>query len=107
MKYRWLHPYPGYSVSADGNVRSGANRIAIHKLPDGTPFVRINVLGRRVSLPVDTLVAWAFLGKPPGRGYMVAHLNGDKSDCRAKNLDWVVDEDYWFDFYRRLMMARR
>ena len=106
MKYKWLHPYPGYSVSADGNVRSGKNRIVIDKLPDGAPIVRIKVFGgRKVWLPVAVLVAWAYLGKPPDRGYMITHLNGDNSDCRAENLAWAVDEDYWFDFYRRLMTA--
>lgn len=108
--YKWLSsPFTGYTCSAAGQVRSGKNPIAIHQLPDGTPVVNVKVAGRGEQLPVDVLVAFAFLGPPPEnpylprQGYEVRHLNGDKRDCRAENLAWCVNGDYAFRFYSNLM----
>jgi hypothetical protein len=52
-----------------------------------------------VTIPVHTLVAFAFLGMPPtpyGRKKgcsVVKHINKDKTDCRANNLRWVKRAD--------------
>lgn len=52
---------------------------------------------------MDVLVAFAWLGMPPGDGYRVLHLDGDTKNCDAGNLTWAPDPDYWFDFYKQLM----
>lgn len=102
-KWLPLRQYPRYSVSADGLVRSGTNPILLRNFPDGTPFVLVNANGSRQEMPVDVLVAFAWLGMPPGDGYRVLHLDGDTKNCDAGNLTWAPDPDYWFDFYKQLM----
>jgi len=103
-----VHTLPGfeccieYYVNDIGDVKSTKGRIErilkqkISK--GGYPCVNLTQrIGRRklVTVPVHTLVAFAFCGMPPtpyGRTKgcsVVKHINKDKTDCRAVNLQWV------------------
>lgn len=42
---------------------------------------------------VHTLVALAWLGKPKAEGMEVDHLDGDKTNNRPENLEWVTREE--------------
>jgi hypothetical protein len=107
-----VHSLPGfeccieYYVNEVGHVKSTKGRIErilkqkISK--GGYPCVNLTQrIGRRklVTIPVHTLVAFAFLGMPPtpyGRKKgcsVVKHINKDKTDCRANNLRWVKRAD--------------
>tara|TARA_R110002049_G_scaffold171739_2_gene338533 strand:- start:651 stop:1040 length:390 start_codon:yes stop_codon:yes gene_type:complete len=111
---KWIpvHSLPGfeccieYYVNEVGHVKSTKGRIErilkqkISK--GGYPCVNLTQrIGRRklVTVPVHTLVAFAFLGMPPtpyGRKKgcsVVKHINKDKADCRANNLRWVKRAD--------------
>jgi hypothetical protein len=111
---KWIpvHSLPGfeccieYYVNELGHVKSTKGRIErilkqkISK--GGYPCVNLTQrIGRRklVTIPVHTLVAFAFLGMPPtpyGRKKgcsVVKHINKDKTDCRANNLRWVKRAD--------------
>jgi len=94
--WRELPLFPEYEASSLGRVR----RLETGKLL--TPFLRGGVRGRwhtvdlrregaTTRLPLDTIVAAAFLGRPP-RGHDVQHVNGDLLDCRAENLVYVQDD---------------
>lgn len=107
-----VHTLPGfeccieYYVNDVGDVKSTKGRIErilkqkISK--GGYPCVNLTQrIGRRklVTVPVHTLVAFAFCGAPPtpyGRTKgcsVVKHINKDKTDCRAVNLKWVKRAD--------------
>jgi hypothetical protein len=107
-----VHSLPGfeccieYYVNECGQVKSTKGRIErilkqkVSK--GGYPCVNLTQrIGRRklVTIPVHTLVAFAFLGLPPtpyGRTKgcsVVKHINKDKKDCRASNLLWVKRAD--------------
>jgi len=111
---KWIpvHSLPGfeccieYYVNELGQVKSTKGRIErilkqkVSK--GGYPCVNLTQrIGRRklVTIPVHTLVAFAFLGMPPtpyGRKKgccVVKHINKDKTDCRANNLRWVKRAD--------------
>lgn len=85
-----------YEVSDRGRVRrvapaSGAQPGHVLKPQTGRGgHQRVNLHrdGAAVSGQVHTLVARAFIGERPGRGWYVAHRNGDKADNRAGNLAW-------------------
>lgn len=56
--------------------------------------------GKQMSTHVHTLVALAFIGpRPPGS--QVDHINGDKSDNRPENLEYVSAQENTQRFYKR------
>jgi hypothetical protein len=98
-------PIPGaegyYSVSDLGRIRSepvpertlGRQRGRILTPScdsNGYPSFKIIIPGRRPkNLKVHRAVASAFLGSPPS-GMQVNHKNGDKTDNRSTNLEYVT-----------------
>ena len=107
-----VHTLPGfeccieYYVNQKGLIKSTKGRIErILKQKTskgGYPVVNLTQrIGRRklITIPVHTLVAFAFLGLPPtpyGRlkgCSVVKHINSNKKDCRADNLQWSKRAD--------------
>jgi hypothetical protein len=90
-----------YEVSSLGNVRS-VDRIVNGSVVEGvrivnremttTGYYRVNISdgnGKRKKLRVHRLVASAFVQNPDGLP-QVNHINGNKLDNRADNLEWVT-----------------
>lgn len=103
-----VHTLPGYEccieyyVNAEGQVKSTKGQIERLLKPkikkSGYKVVNLTQrIGRKqtITVPIHTLVAFAFLGNPPtpyGRTKgcsIVRHINGDRADCRSSNLMWV------------------
>lgn len=97
-----------YSVSDMGRVK----RDAPTHLHDGNRLLRAHVrskgyygvtlAGRKErrhrgcggeNKSVHTLVAEAFIGPKPSRLHGVNHINGDRLDNRACNLEWVTQKE--------------
>ena len=107
-----VHTLPGfeccieYYVNEVGDVKStkgSIEKILKPKLKK-SGYLTVNLtqrIGRRqhITVPIHTLVAFAFLGMPPtpyGRTKgcsVVRHINGNREDCRANNLRWVKLSD--------------
>ena len=102
-----VHTLPGfeccieYHINAKGQVKSTKGtfeRILKPKTSKtGYPVVNLTQrIGRRklITVPIHTLVAFAFLGTPPTpygrkRGCSVVHhIDGDKSNNVSTNLRW-------------------
>lgn len=99
----------GYEVSDRGRVRTywqkagpsprlaekpTLRRIALTKARGsdrgGTPVVCLRLArARSYTFPVHELVARAFLGHAPQRGWQIIHVNHERTDNRATNLKWV------------------
>jgi len=87
-----------YEVSNMGRIRSvkaaGLNqwgkvlRAATHKT--GYLMVVLCHLNARRTTYVHRLVAEAFLGQPPNADMNANHIDGDKTNARASNLEWVT-----------------
>lgn len=98
MKEEWrdLPGFEGfYMVSNLGKVKSmiGKWKLAEHILKDfnigrGYRYVTLSVHGERTNMLVHRAVALAFI-KKPNTECEVNHKNGDKTDNRASNLEWV------------------
>lgn len=89
-RWRPVPGFPGYHVSDHGRVwsdktrrilRPGTNRHGYH-------HVILSHRGRTTTHSVHVLVATAFIGpRPPGQE--VNHLNGDPTNNRIQNLEYV------------------
>ena len=103
-----VHTLPGfeccieYYVNAQGQIKSTKGtieRILKQKIAKtGYPVVNLTQrVGRKkiLTIPVHTLVAFAFLGLPPTpygkrKGCsVVRHIDGDKKNNKVENLKWV------------------
>lgn len=92
--YKWSETIPGYMVSnyghimnaKTGNVFSGrVNRRA------GYPEINIIQGGKHKYYLVHRLVAEIFCSKPnDGKQYEVNHIDGNRANCRADNLEWIT-----------------
>ena len=108
MKERWRLIVDGYWVSDHGRVYAGARHVRCGAV-DGTEHFRkkrARILGMNVSpagyyrvniyrrvVHVHTLVAEAFLGKAPASDSTVNHIDLDKKNNRATNLEWLSSSD--------------
>lgn len=97
-----------YQVSNLGNVRS-LDRVALTKNGHENTYrsklmtksfgncanyyVSLSKLGCQTGLPVDVLVATAFI-RPGMEGEFVGHLDGDDANDHADNLVWVSADEY-------------
>lgn len=94
---RWLpiRGYTGiYEVSSQGRVRSlHGDRPRILK-PSETDegYLRVALVkgGKRKYVVLQKLVCRAFWGPPPSKKYEVGHLDGDRQNNWARNLEWVT-----------------
>jgi hypothetical protein len=85
-----------YSVFPDGSIRSG-----LRSKPMLTPCrnkvtgyfsVSLRVEGRTIRETVHRLVAAIYCDGYQD-GHVVNHKNGDRSDNRAENLEWISNQD--------------
>lgn len=52
--------------------------------------------GRRVTMLLHRMVAFAFLGLPPTLMHQVNHIDGVKTHCLPSNLEWsTCSENHW------------
>lgn len=107
----YWRPAPGfegaYEVSDWGRIKT-VRRVVMrrngrrHTIPErvlrqgytvtGYPMVGLTVAKRLRSKSVHRLVALAFLGPPTGGGD-VNHIDGDKTNNHASNLEWVTKSE--------------
>lgn len=91
MKWKPIKGYEGlYSVSNNGNIRNDKTGNFIGQwVFGGYMYVKLCKDYKTKTLRVHKLVADAFCKKTDGKTE-VNHINGDKSDNRTKNLEWVT-----------------
>lgn len=84
------HPY--YFVDEAGNVY-GTIKLKPAIAQNG--YLRIEIRGldrKKIKLRVHRLVAEAFIPNPQNKPF-VNHINGDKTDNRVSNLEWVTNSE--------------
>lgn len=60
---------------------------------DGYPYIDLWKHNEREKFAVHRLVAFAFVGQPPTDLHEVNHMDGDKKNNVASNLEWVTKSE--------------
>ena len=102
-EWRTCKRYPRYEVSNLGRVRHKGNKPRrLQRDSQGYLRVLINVGGRRNENPcVHRLVAEAFVPNPHNKPE-VNHIDGNKSNNAADNLEWSTRRENELHAYRVL-----
>ncbi len=84
-----------YEVSNSGLVRRVDRNRLRSTSPQSNGYLRVNlsINGKAIHRMVHSIVASVFLGERP-EGFQVNHKNGDKSDNRVENLEYLSPTDH-------------
>lgn len=88
---------PHYMVSDGGRIYNTQSGKFLHgRVNKRTGYPEVVAYwgnGRRSYHLVHRLIAEMFCEKPDGEGYEVNHKNGDRTDARAENLEWITHSE--------------
>lgn len=94
--------YPKYQIFEDGTV-IGARGKELKTDINSVGYKRVSLCrdGKVLRMFVHRLVALHFLEKPDGDGWCVNHIDGDRLNNHASNLEWVSLSENVKDGWRR------
>jgi len=97
MKHGETKPIPNfplYSAIYDGRIYShGTNQFLKPDLSDGRRIFKLSRDGRRYGKYAARWIAMAFLGEPIDEQLQADHIDGDKTNDSASNLQWLSQSD--------------
>ena len=90
-KFKPIPHYPEYSVNRNGDVRGKYGKLLSPDQSRKTGYNRVVIYsnGSRLVRNVHRLVAITFIPQVDRSQKYVNHKNGNKTDNRVKNLEWV------------------
>lgn len=108
VEWRKVEGYENYSVSNTGLVRNDLNGKPIIPYTTSTGYLRLHLCnnGAEKNHLVHRLVAQAFIPNPDNLD-TVDHINGDKTDNRVENLQWLSNQDNTKRFWNGISEERR
>ena len=91
-KWKRIATHTGYEVSNRGRIRNKKTGHILSNTRTGRGYLKVNLsLNSKTNTQrVHRLVAFAFLGKQPTERHVCHHINHQKDDNRAENLQWVT-----------------
>jgi hypothetical protein len=96
LRHRTLAGFHGYEVTEDGQVFSyrRGSKTLLRGVLNGSGYIQVRVVGPkgRALYLLHRMVAQAFVANPEGKPH-VNHIDGDKRNNRAENLEWVTNKE--------------
>lgn len=94
MREEWrdLYKFPNHQVSSFGRVRNKKTGYILKPFPDRYGYLRLS-LGNVDNVPVHRLVCEAFHGLPMGERCQVNHIDCDRQNNDASNLEWCTPSE--------------
>ena len=89
MKKGNFYTLEDYIITEEGKIINKHNNHILKPQPNAKGYLRVNIGGKRYF--VHRLVAEKYI-KNPNNYEQVNHINGNKEDNYAKNLEWVNND---------------
>jgi hypothetical protein len=103
MEWKQVVRWEGlYEVSFDGQIKSCRTEKIIYtaKDKDGYLITQLCNKGKRLTVAVHRVVAEAFLGEKPSKNLTVNHIDGNKQNNCANNLEYVSKSEQMYHAYK-------
>lgn len=92
IAWKQVDNHPNYEINRMGQVRSKKTGVLLKPYDDGNGYLRVKLDGENCRLHI--LVAKHFIPNPdPENKTVVNHKKGKKHDCRASQLEWVIQAE--------------
>ena len=91
-RYAAIYGFPDYYVTSDGNIWSNKSHKLLIPTPNSTGYLTVSLQanGKQFTKKLHRLVAEAFVpNDDPAHKTTVDHIDGDKTNNRADNLQWL------------------
>lgn len=105
--YQVVNDFPWYMACSDGYVINTDNGYVLRGSKKKTGYIEIILVDENGSPHYKLLhrvIAECFCEKPEGDNLEVNHINGNKTDNRADNLEWVTHGENLAHAYRTGLM---
>lgn len=96
MKARTVKGFSRYRIWENGTIENTETGRIIKGSKKSSGYIETGLKtddGKRKDILIHRLVAEAFVPKPRGVNVEVNHKNGDKTDNRVCNLEWISHND--------------
>lgn len=91
--------FPRYTVHPDGSIIGSRGPMSLARRPDGYLIVTLSHKGKKSTFRVHRLVAQAYIPNPKEKPE-VNHIDCDRSNNAAENLEWVSSSENKIHSYR-------